>query len=253
MIPYTDVDAHLRELLLEFGPPRKSCHTEYPFWRLQNDGIWELQNAEHVQSQASNNDAKKSELVKYGVTGGLVIDVYDRLSHDDRLLTAIASEILDSHFPVSLHEDILDAVGVELDYSVRQTKKRAPEFRARILKAYEYSCAVCGFDVRLSNREVGIEAAHIKWHQAGGPDVEQNGLALCVVHHKMFDRGAIGLSLDRKVSVSEHAHGTQGFSQWLLAFHGRPLREPINSAYLPQNAFIDWHLREVFRNPARTS
>lgn len=252
-IAYSDIDSPLRELLVEFGPPRKSYHTEYPFWRLQNDGLWELQNAEYVQPRASNKDAKKSELVKYGVTGGLAVDAFNLLSSDNQLLMTIASEILDSHFPVSVHEDILDAVGLELDYSVKQTKKRDPDFRARILKAYEYSCAVCGFDVRLSNREVGIEAAHIKWHQAGGPDIEQNGLALCVVHHKMFDRGAIGLSLDRKVSVSEHAHGTHGFSQWLLAFHGRPLRDPVNNAYRPQNTFINWHLREVFRSPPRSS
>ena len=28
--------------LFEFGPSRKSYHPEYPFWRLQNDGIWEV-------------------------------------------------------------------------------------------------------------------------------------------------------------------------------------------------------------------
>jgi hypothetical protein len=27
-------------------------------------------------------------------------------------------------------------------------------------------------------RVIALEAAHIKWFQAGGPDVEQNGLAL---------------------------------------------------------------------------
>ena len=41
-IPYPDVDAKLRQLLIDFGPTRRSYHPEYPFWRPQNDGIWEL-------------------------------------------------------------------------------------------------------------------------------------------------------------------------------------------------------------------
>ena len=40
LIAYSDVDRDLRNLLLEFGPTRRSYHPEYPFWRLQNDGIW---------------------------------------------------------------------------------------------------------------------------------------------------------------------------------------------------------------------
>jgi putative restriction endonuclease len=39
-IPFTQVDADLTGLLKEFGPPRQSYHPEYPFWRLQNDGVW---------------------------------------------------------------------------------------------------------------------------------------------------------------------------------------------------------------------
>jgi putative restriction endonuclease len=39
-IPFKQVDADLTGLLKEFGPPRQSYHTEYPFWRLQNDDVW---------------------------------------------------------------------------------------------------------------------------------------------------------------------------------------------------------------------
>lgn len=40
--PFREVDKVLRELLVQFGPPRKTYLTEYHIWRLQNDGIWEL-------------------------------------------------------------------------------------------------------------------------------------------------------------------------------------------------------------------
>ena len=60
-----------------------------------------------------------------------------------------------------------------------------------MLTAYEWRCAVCGLDVRLGSVSIILEAAHIKWHQAGGPDEESNGLALGVLHHKAFDLGAL--------------------------------------------------------------
>jgi putative restriction endonuclease len=70
---------------------------------------------------------------------------------------------------------------------------------------------VCGFDVRLGNILIAVEAAHIKWHQAGGPDEERNGLALCSLHHKLFDRGVFTISNSMSVIVSESANGTKGF------------------------------------------
>ena len=105
--------------------------------------------------------------------------------------------------------------------------------------------------MRLGNRELGLEAAHIKWHQAGGPDIEVNGLALCVLHHKLFDRGAYSMTLGRTVQVSQLAHGTRGFTEWLLTFHGQRLRQPRSQRYLPEEEFSAWLRREVFRGPGR--
>ncbi len=89
---------------------------------------------------------------------------------------------------MSIHADILAAVGLSFEASKVATKKRDPQFRQRVLTAYEYRCAVCGFDVRLGSVSIALDAAHIHWHQAGGPDLESNGLALCILHHKTFLR-----------------------------------------------------------------
>ena len=90
------------------------------------------------------------------------------------------------------------------------THKRNPQFRRRVLVAYEYRCAVCGFDVRLGSVSIALNAAHIRWFQAGGPDEESNGLALCVLHHKTFDLGAFTVRPDGVLLVSDQAHGTEG-------------------------------------------
>jgi putative restriction endonuclease len=52
-----------------------------------------------------------------------------------------------------------------------------------MLVAYEQRCAVCGLDVWIGLVSIAIEAAHVRWHQAGGPDEGPNGLALCCPHH----------------------------------------------------------------------
>ena len=57
---YAEIDRVLRKLLIDFGPTRERYHPEYPFWRLQNDGIWELRGAESVQVRKGNTDAKSN-------------------------------------------------------------------------------------------------------------------------------------------------------------------------------------------------
>lgn len=250
-IPYSELDTPLRELLEAFGPPRKSHHSEYPFWRLQNDGIWELQNADYVESRKSNSDAKKSELLKYNVAGGFTPELYDAIRGEPKLIGRIAKYLLNRCFPESFHQEILNAVNLQEAVEIVEPRKRDPKFRAIVLMAYEYRCAICGLDLRMGGRELGLEAAHIKWHQARGPDTIPNGLSLCSLHHKLFDRGAIGLSDDRSLLISEAVHGTEGFANCLLTHHGQQIRHPQRPAYAASPDFIRWHRKEVFRSPAR--
>lgn len=105
--------------------------------------------------------------------------------------------------------------------------------------------------MRLGNTQIAVEAAHIKWHQAGGPDSENNGVALCALHHKLFDRGVFTVTSTGKLLVAEGAHGTNGFDEWLMRYHGKQLRMPIRPEYYPREAYVQWHLKEVFRGPER--
>jgi putative restriction endonuclease len=240
-ISYEVTREKLTELLREFGPLRKSYHPEEPFVRLKRDGIWLL------DKDANTKSPSNRQLLADEVAGGFTPDVYQLLKNDSRLVQEIAHIILDSHFPETIHQDILDAVG--LDFTVYTKKKRDPKFREKILRAYGYSCAVCGFNVRLAHTLVGVEAAHIKWHQAGGPDTEKNGIALCSLHHKLFDRGVFTLTPERKMVVSQDAHGTNGFEEWLMRFNGQVVREPIQMYYYPDQSYLHWHVREVFKGP----
>jgi putative restriction endonuclease len=81
--------------------------------------------------------------------------------------------------------------------------------------------------------------------------VKPNGLALCSLHHKLFDRGAFTLSDDREILVSELAQGESGLEDWLLRHHRRPARPPQRREDRPDPAHLHWHRKEVFRGDAR--
>jgi len=247
---FEEVDQKLRRLLIEFGPSRKSQHPEYPFVRLVNDGLWILSHAEGLEPRMGNTDAKKSELLRHRVSGGLPQWAYNQLREAPQFLVQVALDILEAHFPSSVHEDIAAAVGLPLaSYDLR--RPRDPAFRDRVLSAYGYRCAVCDFDVRIDQCQLALEAAHIKWHQAGGPDTEQNGFAFCSPHHKLFDRGAFTVSDELRIRLSRYVHGTTGFDAHVGRFHGGSVNQTVESSFAPDVEFLRWHESEVFRGPAR--
>jgi putative restriction endonuclease len=210
-IPFRDAERELTALLKEFGPPRRSHHPEYPFWRLQNDGVWAVHASVALKPRKSNTDPPKGELLAKAARGGFSPEVQAALRADPALISEIAPRLLEHHFPESIRPDVLAAVGLTLGGGAKADRGRDPAFRQRVLTAYEYRCAVCGFDVRLGSLSIALDAAHIRWHQAGGPDRECNGLALCVLHHKTFDLGAFTLNGEGVLLVSDQAHGTAGF------------------------------------------
>lgn len=242
----------LTSLLQEFGPDRKTDHPELPFFHLQSDGVWKMETQGKPIPRKGSKNFTRRELLDHQATGQFSEDVLAGLKADPSLAGEIATRILDAHFPDSLHSEILAAVGLDVDLrSVSKRRPRDPQFRERILTAYEYRCGVCGFDVRLGSQSIALEAAHVKWHQAGGPEVETNGVALCVLHHRIFDLGAFTLNPQLVILVSDKVNGSTGLDETLLRFHGHCLQKPQRPEFVPEWHYIDWHRREVFKGRER--
>jgi putative restriction endonuclease len=248
-VTFREVEPALTALLREFGPPRKSDHPAEPFWRLQNDSVWTVQAPADLPFKKGHSIPTVTALRSHNVRAGFSPDVQADLEADPTLVARIATRMLEMHFPDSWHQDILNAVGLTLDPSIGK-QKRDPTFRQRVLRAYEYRCAVCGFDVRLGNELLALEAAHIRWHQYGGPDIECNGLALCVLHHKAFDRGAITV-IDEILVVSDLVNGSKGLEELLLAHHNKPIQKAQRAEWMADREHMGWHRRQVFRGEPR--
>ena len=250
-LPFAEVEMKLSELLTEFGPSRRSQHPEYPFWRLQNDGVWVVSSDQPMVARHSNSDPRLSELRASHAVGAFTPDVQAALLKHPASIEVVARQLLEEHFPETLHRDILDAVGLSApDLVPIHRRRRDPNFRHAVMVAYQYRCAMCGLDLRVGSVSVGLDAAHIKWFQALGPDVVSNGMALCTLHHKLFDFGAVTVNYDHRVLVSEHVNGSRAVEEVLLRHHGVALSVPRRTEEHPAGEFLQWHRQEVFKERA---
>ena len=255
LAPWTEVAPALTTLLEDFGPPRKAHHPEHPFWRLQADGLWEVTDPTGLPLTTvpvnRAGDVSKSALADAGAMGGFPTAGFAELSRDPARVNRIAGALLTAHFPPSLHDEILDAVDLPFVAETHFARRRDPAFRELILDGYDYSCAVCGLALSLGGRAWGVEAAHVRWHAHGGPDRFDNGLALCVLHHKALDRGALGIDDDAHLLISRKVSASPAADTWLIPFHGKPLRLPQPGLPPVGSDHAAWHRREVFQAPAR--
>lgn len=263
-IKFSSIDAPLKSLIDEFGPSGAGKNRHFPFWHLATDGdgaLWHVEGPSRILDRPRGATPTLTELRQFDVSAGFSPGVQEALKRDPELLQEVARRVLDAHFPQTVHSDILAAVGLDLvgggkvmsaqaEYAYRN---RDPKFRERVLRAYEYRCCVCGYDLRLGQQTIGLEAAHIKWFQAGGPDVEQNGLSLCTLHHKIFDLGAFTVQPnDFRVVFSQHVSGHDATGQALLSRQGSRILQPQSNQYLPDADYLAWHQEQVFKRPGRS-
>lgn len=264
---FAEMEPLLKRLLLEFGPTNSEARRHLPFWHLHTDlggALWDLSGPVALLSRPAANTPNIGELRANRVAGGFHPEVDACLRATPGLAAACAQRVLEKYFPATLHEDIAAAAGVDLDeatwvaetmdtYRVKQPAKRrrSGEFRDRVLRAYEFRCCVCGFDLRIGHVPAGLEAAHIMWHHVGGPDIEPNGLALCALHHKLFDLGVFTVEpTSYRVLFSQHAmSGERGLSG-AMQHHGKAIYLPLDLDHRPGHEFLGWNMKSVFKRPS---
>jgi len=175
---------------------------------------------------------------------------------DPATLAAAARLLLDLHFTPVLADLICAAVDLDvpaLDLAgsdqVARTVRLRPRRRgfAEDLRAYAYQCTMCGFDGALGHYPVAIEAAHVRWHSQQGPDEIANALALCALHHALFDLGVLGITEDRRIRVSSFYVARNDAGQAVDALAGKPLLTPRLHQPTVDVVYISWHHRQVFK------
>ena len=152
----------------------------------------------------------------------------------------VADDIKNRQFVLALDEslrflsDPLSPSPAEKRYAERVVRARLhqPEFRARVIRAYHATCAICS----LKHADL-LDAAHIIGDgQDGGDPIVTNGLSLCKIHHAAYDRNLLGISPDYTIHLDKNLldevdgpmlrHGLQ-------EMHGKSLILPIKRNELP--------------------
>jgi putative restriction endonuclease len=251
---YVDAEPDLAQLLRDYGPTNRTTTPAYPFHHLQTDGLC------IVRSEHGDPGSSPGKLRSSGAVGRLAPEFEQALLADPALISLIAHALLDANFHESLHHDLCAAAGIDLEAlevsaaraRVQQLRRSDPVFRELVLVAYEYRCAMCGYDGRLGGEAVGLDAAHVRWWPFDGPDTVDNGLCLCSFHHKLLDRGVLGITDGHEVAVSAHFVGRGRAADELVPrLVGQPLLEPQRGQPTPSEDHIGWHGEQVFRQPAR--
>jgi len=116
-----------------------------------------------------------------------------------------------------------------------QRIKRDRSFSTKVKENYQNRCAICD----IPNEGSIIDAAHVKPVNAGGPDIEENGIALCKLHHYLFDAGLIGIK-NGKLVVSNKMSSKLKNHPMIKNFVKR-----IHLVKISEN-FLNWHLKNVF-------
>lgn len=123
--------------------------------------------------------------------------------------------------------------------SVVKRRLHQPEFRGRVLRAYNTKCTVCS----LSHGEL-LDAAHIypDSHDDGHP-VVSNGMAMCKIHHSAYDQNLLGITPDYEVRISQklldEVDGPM-LKHGLQEMHGKKINIPQLSNERPSREGLDF-------------
>lgn len=255
---YEEAEEPVSMLINDFGPPVASPaagrqRAAMPFVHLERE-LWDLR--DRVGAEIGPDAPERgSWLASRGAVGRLRPDV-EQLIADPGTLATAARLLLDLHFTPGLAIMICDAVGLDLAVlelaaspAIAEARRgvRRAGFAEEVLRAYAYQCAMCGFDGALGRNPVGLEAAHVRWHSQDGPDVVANGLALCALHHALFDLGVLGLTTELRIRVSSLYVARSDAGRAVDRLAGQALLAPRPGQPVVELDHISWHHRQVFK------
>lgn len=242
LAPFALAEEQLQPLLEAYGTPGTSA--VHAFWRLQNDGLWEVAADGDLAPRSSGQEPTLASMRAHA-SGGFEESVFEALAGSSALREAVNSILLEQ-----LHESAPAGVLVPPTAGARQTVERLARhaaFRRGAMAAFGARCAVCGWSARHRNRPVALAAAHVHPLEHSGPDAAGNGFVLCFHHHALFDAGFFAYDEERRlvVSGSWQEEGRGGMPS-LLDYAGASLPEPSDPAWSVRDRHLQWHRENVF-------
>ena len=174
---------------------------------------------------------------------------WDRLVEASEAITA-ATQDAASLATVAQHEappiiaDFVLPIGPTSQPKLVMTRLYQSFFRKAVLSSYQNACCMCGI-----NFPQLLIASHIKpWALSEETRTDpENGLCLCVLHDKAYDRGLMTVSAEHEIYVSKVVTKSKVdfVDTALTAFQGQKITLP--SRFAPKPEYLTWHQQKVFQ------
>lgn len=116
-------------------------------------------------------------------------------------------------------------------------------FRKTVLSSYERKCCICQNDLS----QLLIASHIIPWSESKEKRIDpQNGLSLCILHDKAFDKGLLSFKDDYRITISSLVKKSKSefVQQVITDFENASLVLP--SRFLPSLENLLWHHRNIF-------
>jgi putative restriction endonuclease len=246
---------------------RKTAQWAYPFFYLRSEGFWHLvpKTGMELDLKQVRNISSLSHL--QDVASGARLDdaLYALICIEDTRNTLRAT-LIERYFSESVRDALIAQGNLNLatyQYAARLLDRkhlrettdtgseylavRSAGFRQAIVTAYDHRCVLCGMRIVTENGRTAAMAAHIiPWSHSHNDD-PRNGLCLCRMCHWVFDEGLATVTAQYHVCLSTQLRGQTNIAGHLLTLNGRPIFEPIDSAWNPDTEALEWHTREIFQ------
>lgn len=215
-----------------------------PFFHLKTDGFWQPLD-ETDRPAASRDVAAKAQLDRSflvclceagfrDLVRRTLIAKYFQATERAELYSLCRMEIPP--------EDVIAADATRFLPSDHSEKKRDAKFAARVLPAYDFTCALTGYRMIGVDGSTPLDAAHIHQFSCGGSCHPTNGLALSKSAHWLFDRGFWSLTDDYRILVAKQRFDEAGEAAHLLKPRaGLEIQLPRHHLLHPDLKCVQWH------------
>lgn len=233
------------------------CSPEFPFFHLTGDGFWSPVSMEPTGELPLAAPPKARDLDSGRVLARFV-DGWDMLVANPIFRTGFRDAIVSRYFPDARSKlaaqfmepgvDLGDAPALVAEEQPGDEQPgRSAAFRRRVVGLYDYQCVACGLRIWLPDHDLTfVDAAHLVPFAETRNDHPTNGLALCKNHHWALDQRLIAPDPSRVWRVSRHVEPRRSRGEEDLArLAGQPLLAPVEPAFAPHRAGLEWRFERL--------
>ncbi len=150
--------------------------------------------------------------------------------------------LLDSEILLEKYSKKENILGKE---KITQIKQRVNQniFRKIVLSNYDNSCAIC----KINNTKLLVASHIIPWAKNEKDRLNpHNGICLCSIHDKAFDKGLITIDINFKLILSKEIKklNKKPLNNFFISYLDEGLNLP--KKFYPYPNFLEYHNKNIF-------